>query len=67
MKVTRAREQRALFSLATVPLMDALLVDLYELTMGESYLAEGLDERPATFSGMPHRSCTGCTCPQPSM
>jgi nicotinate phosphoribosyltransferase len=29
--------------------MDPLLVDLYELTMGESYLAEGLDERPATF------------------
>ena len=27
----------------------ALLVDLYELTMGESYLAQGLDERPATF------------------
>jgi nicotinate phosphoribosyltransferase len=29
--------------------MNPLLVDLYELTMGESYLAEGLDERPATF------------------
>ncbi len=29
--------------------MDALLVDLYELTMGESYLAQGIDERPATF------------------
>ena len=29
--------------------MQALLVDLYELTMGESYLAEGIDERPATF------------------
>ena len=27
----------------------ALLVDLYELTMGESYLAQGLAERPATF------------------
>lgn len=27
----------------------ALLVDLYELTMGESYVAEGLAERPATF------------------
>lgn len=27
----------------------ALLVDLYELTMGESYLAQGIDERPATF------------------
>ncbi len=29
--------------------MPGLLVDLYELTMGESYLAEGMDERPATF------------------
>lgn len=27
-----------------------LLVDLYQLTMGESYLAEGLSEREATFS-----------------
>ncbi len=27
----------------------ALLVDLYELTMGESYVARGLSERPATF------------------
>lgn len=27
----------------------ALLVDLYELTMGESLLAEGMSERPATF------------------
>jgi nicotinate phosphoribosyltransferase len=27
-----------------------LLVDLYELTMGESYVAEGLAERQATFS-----------------
>ncbi len=27
----------------------ALLVDLYELTMGESYLAQGMAERPATF------------------
>ena len=26
-----------------------MLVDLYELTMGESYLAEGIAERPATF------------------
>src|SRR4051794_21013588 len=29
--------------------MQALLVDLYELTMAESYLAEGMDERTATF------------------
>src|SRR5579862_7976502 len=29
--------------------MQALLVDLYELTMGESYVAQGIDERPATF------------------
>jgi nicotinate phosphoribosyltransferase len=29
--------------------MQALLVDLYELTMADSYLAEGIDERPATF------------------
>lgn len=28
----------------------ALLVDLYELTMAQSYLAEGMHERPATFS-----------------
>jgi len=27
-----------------------LLVDLYELTMGESYLAEGLEDKLATFS-----------------
>jgi nicotinate phosphoribosyltransferase len=27
-----------------------LLVDLYELTMAQSYLAEGMHERPATFS-----------------
>jgi nicotinate phosphoribosyltransferase len=27
----------------------ALLVDLYELTMGESYLAEGIADTPATF------------------
>jgi nicotinate phosphoribosyltransferase len=37
--------------------VQALLVDLYELTMGESYVAEGIDERPATFQlfcrGMP--------------
>jgi nicotinate phosphoribosyltransferase len=26
-----------------------LFFDLYELTMGESYVAEGIDERPATF------------------
>jgi nicotinate phosphoribosyltransferase len=29
--------------------MDSLLVDLYELTMGESYVAQGIDEKPATF------------------
>jgi nicotinate phosphoribosyltransferase len=29
--------------------MPGLFVDLYELTMGESYLAEGMDRRPATF------------------
>lgn len=29
--------------------MSALLLDLYELTMGESYLAQGIAERPATF------------------
>ena len=28
----------------------ALLLDLYELTMAESYFAEGMHERPATFS-----------------
>ncbi len=28
----------------------ALLVDLYELTMAQSYLDEGIDQRPATFS-----------------
>jgi nicotinate phosphoribosyltransferase len=28
----------------------ALLLDLYELTMGQSYFAEGIHERPATFS-----------------
>jgi nicotinate phosphoribosyltransferase len=27
----------------------ALLVDLYELTMGESYVAEGIADKPATF------------------
>jgi nicotinate phosphoribosyltransferase len=27
----------------------ALLVDLYELTMGDSYVAEGMAEQPATF------------------
>lgn len=31
------------------PTTSALLVDLYELTMAESYVAEGLAERPATF------------------
>lgn len=31
------------------PESQALLVDLYELTMGESYLAEGIADRPATF------------------
>jgi nicotinate phosphoribosyltransferase len=36
-------------SVACPARMQALLVDLYELTMGESYLAEGIDERPATF------------------
>jgi nicotinate phosphoribosyltransferase len=36
--------------MTSVPgLPSALLVDLYELTMGESYLAEGIAERPATF------------------
>jgi nicotinate phosphoribosyltransferase len=29
--------------------MQPLLVDLYELTMGESYVAEGLADHPATF------------------
>lgn len=29
--------------------MTALLLDLYELTMGESYLTQGIAERPATF------------------
>jgi nicotinate phosphoribosyltransferase len=29
--------------------MQALLVDLYELTMGESYVAQGIDRKPATF------------------
>lgn len=29
--------------------MSALLLDLYELTMAESYVAEGISERPATF------------------
>jgi nicotinate phosphoribosyltransferase len=32
------------------PTSTGLLVDLYQLTMGESYLAEGLSEREATFS-----------------
>ena len=30
--------------------MTALLTDLYQLTMGESYVREGLAEREATFS-----------------
>ena len=34
---------------AEPPESQALLVDLYELTMGESYLAEGIADRPATF------------------
>jgi nicotinate phosphoribosyltransferase len=29
--------------------MPALLLDLYQLTMGESYLAQRIAERPATF------------------
>jgi nicotinate phosphoribosyltransferase len=33
-----------------VPTHSGLLVDLYELTMGESYVREGLAEREATFS-----------------
>jgi nicotinate phosphoribosyltransferase len=32
------------------PLTSPLLVDLYQLTMGQSYVAEGKAERPATFS-----------------
>ncbi len=32
-----------------VSIRSALFVDLYELTMGESYVAQGLAERPATF------------------
>jgi nicotinate phosphoribosyltransferase len=32
------------------PARSALLLDLYQLTMAESYVAEGLAERPATFS-----------------
>ena len=32
------------------PLPSGLLVDLYELTMGESYVREGIAEREATFS-----------------
>jgi nicotinate phosphoribosyltransferase len=32
------------------PTPAALLVDLYQLTMAESYFAEGMHERPATFS-----------------
>jgi nicotinate phosphoribosyltransferase len=35
---------------ATTPLPSGLLVDLYQLTMGESYVAEGYSEREATFS-----------------
>ena len=40
--------------------MDALLVDFYELTMGESYLAEGIDERPATFQLFCRNLPPGC-------
>ena len=32
------------------PSADGLLVDLYQLTMGESYVREGIAEREATFS-----------------
>lgn len=32
------------------PASSALLVDLYELTMGQAYVAEGIAELPATFS-----------------
>jgi nicotinate phosphoribosyltransferase len=32
------------------PSQSALLLDLYQLTMGQSYFAEGIHERPATFS-----------------
>ena len=32
------------------PPPSGLLVDLYQLTMGESYVAEGIAEREATFS-----------------
>ena len=35
---------------APTPLPSGLLVDLYQLTMGESYVAEGYSEREATFS-----------------
>jgi nicotinate phosphoribosyltransferase len=35
---------------STTSLPSGLLVDLYQLTMGESYVAEGLSEREATFS-----------------
>jgi len=35
---------------ASVPGSSALLVDLYELTMGQAYVAEGMAEVPATFS-----------------
>jgi nicotinate phosphoribosyltransferase len=34
----------------TCPPPSGLLVDLYQLTMGESYVAEGIDGREATFS-----------------
>ncbi|HUP31775.1 MAG TPA: nicotinate phosphoribosyltransferase [Gaiellaceae bacterium] len=34
---------------ASAPASSPLLVDLYELTMGQAYLAEGLAEVPATF------------------
>lgn len=32
------------------PSQSALLLDLYQLTMGQSYFAEGMHERPAVFS-----------------
>jgi nicotinate phosphoribosyltransferase len=35
---------------ASGPARSALLLDLYQLTMAQSYFAEGMHERPATFS-----------------
>src|SRR5665213_3068259 len=48
----RARERfRSSWASGKDDLMSSPLVtDLYELTMGAAYLAEGLDQRPATFS-----------------